>query len=117
MDLIESKDVFKYLQKEDYFDKIKKQLSKDFNNFSFDKELDTIFLVNSDLLLSLIVRFLNQIFVSNPESFFELMYRIDMPEKAISQLFLEAEIDFAILANLVLKREFLKILLREKYSN
>ena len=117
MDLIENKDVFKYLQKEDYFEKIKKQLSKDFNDLSFDKELDAIPFIKGDLLLSLIKRFLKQVFQSNPDFFFQLIYRIDIPEKVMRQLFLEPEIDFGNLAKLVIKRELLKILIRENYSS
>lgn len=115
--LIESNNVSKYLEKEYYFKKIKKQLSKDFNDLSFDNELDAIHFIKSNLLLSLIKRFLKQVFQSNPDFFSQLIYRIDIPETVMRQLFLEAEIDFEKLANLVIKRELLKILIRENYSS
>ena len=45
------------------------------------------------------------------------MYKVDIPEKEIKDLLLAPGIDIDVLAESVLKREFLKILLREKYSS
>lgn len=110
------KEVSKYLKKEYYFNNLKLQLSKDFNDASFDEELEFISLEKSELLLSLVKSFLCKVSESNSERFFQLMYRIDLPEVALPQQVLVDEIDFENLGNLVLKRELLKIILREQYS-
>jgi hypothetical protein len=117
MALVKFSEVSKYLKKEFYFNNLKRQLSKDFNDASFDEELQLISLEKSDLLLSLVKRFLNQVFDLDSGLFFRLMYRVDLPEVAIPKQILGEEIDFENLGLLVLKRELLKIVLREKYSS
>jgi len=116
MALIEVKDAYLYLNQENYFQKLKAQLSKDLNDSDFDDELERIDLSNSSDLPDLVRRFLNQIFSTNAEQFFQLMYRIDIPDADMRTMVLGSGLDFDGLADLVLKRELLKILLREKYS-
>ena len=116
MALIEVKDANLYLNQEHYFLKLKAQLSKDLNDSDFDDELERINISNASLLPDLVHRFLNQIFSSNAEQFFQLMYRIDIPDADMKSIMLGSGLDFAGLSDLVLKRELLKILLREKYS-
>lgn len=116
MALIEVKDASLYLNQEHYFSKLKAQLSKDLNDVDFDDELERIDLSNSSDLPDLVRRFLNQIFSTNAEQFFQLMYRIDIPDADMKTMVLGSGLDFEGLADLVLKRELLKILLREKYS-
>ena len=57
MDLKKSDGLAFYLRQEDYFRKLKAQLSKDFNDADFDRELQKI-MVNSDFLLQIVSRFL-----------------------------------------------------------
>ncbi len=116
MALIEVKDASLYLSQEHYFSKLKAQLSKDLNDVDFDDELDRIDLSNSSDLPDLVRRFLNQIFSTNAEQFFQLMYRIDIPDADMRTMVLGSGLDFDGLADLVLKRELLKLLFREKYS-
>ena len=117
MKLIEVKGTFEYLTQERYFQKLKAQLSKDFSDSDFDKELALIKIDTSNDLLVLVSQFLNQLFNRSMEQFFQLMYKVDIPEKEIKDLLLALGIDIDVLAESVLKREFLKILLREKYSS
>lgn len=117
MALIEVKDASLYLNQEHYFQKLKAQLSKDLNDVDFDDELERIDLSNSSDLPNLVRRFLNQIFSTNAEQFFQLMYRIDIPYADMRTMVLGSGLDFDGLSDLVLKRELLKILLREKYSD
>lgn len=105
-----------YLNQKDYFEKLKCQLSKDFGDDDFDYELDQICLEDSKLLPQLVYRFLDQLFSRNTESLFQLMYRIDIPDKDMQSIVFGSGLDFYSLADLVLKRELLKILFREKYS-
>lgn len=117
MTQIEVVDTSVYLNQEHYFQKLKDQLSKDCNDWDLDEELQSISIINSNLLPNLLNRFLNQVFSRNAEQFFQLMYRIDIPDGDMRQLILGSGIDFDSLADLVLRRELLKILLREKYSS
>lgn len=117
MALIKVEDTSLYLNQEHYFLKLKAQLAKDLNDVDFDKELDKIELFNSNLLSDLVTRFLNQAFSANTEFFFQLMYRIDIPDADMRNMVMGSGIDMEGLTDLVLKRELLKILLREKFSN
>lgn len=117
MALIEVQDASLYIKQEHYFLKLKAQLSKDLNDTDFDEELDQIQVTQAHLLPNLVQRFLNQIFSSNAELFFQLLYRIDIPDADMRTMVMGSGLDFEGLSNLVLKRELLKILLREKYSN
>lgn len=117
MALIQVENVSLYLSQEHYFEKLKNQLSKDFNDIDFEEEIASISIGASDDLLDLVKRFLNHVFNKNAEQFFQLMYRIDIPDADMRQQVLGSGLDMEGLSDLVLRRELLKILLREKYAN
>tara|TARA_Y100000589_G_scaffold150354_1_gene143460 strand:+ start:14077 stop:14430 length:354 start_codon:yes stop_codon:yes gene_type:complete len=110
------KDNFQYLNQKRYFEKLKSQLSKDLNDDDFDIELKLITFDKSKLLPVLVERFLEQVFDTNTNLFFQFMHRIDIPDIDMKTQISDSGIDFVGLTDLVLRRELIKILIREKYS-
>ena len=117
MKLIEVKSPSEYLTQDRYFQKLKAQLSKDFRDSDFDKELAPISIDKPNDLPVLVNQFLNQLLSKSIEQFFQLMYKVDIPDADIKNQVIASGIDIDTLTELVLKRELLKILLREKYSS
>lgn len=117
MKLIEVNSASEYLTQDRYFQKLKAQLSKDFSDSGFDKELAPISIDKPDDLPVLVNQFLNQLLSKSIEQFFQLMYKVDIPDADIKNQVIASGIDIDTLTELVLKRELLKILLREKYSS
>ena len=116
MDLKKSDGLAFCLRQEDYFRKLKVQLSKDFNDADFDRELQKITLVNSDFLLQTVSRFLSKVFDLSTSDFFDVLYRVDIPEQEFQHQIQSMGIVFDEIALLIVKRELMKILFREKYS-
>lgn len=116
MTFLRVKDKSVYLSQEYYFEKLKNQLSKDLNNDDFDFELNRISLKKSHLLPNLVKIFLEKIFNKKTNLFFQLMHRIDIPDIDLKIQFTDLSNDFERLADLVIRRELIKILFREKYS-
>ncbi len=117
MKLIEVKSSSEYLTQDRYFQKLKAQLSKDFSDSDFDKELAPISIDKPNDLPVLVNQFLHQLLCKSIEQFFQLMYKVDIPDADIKNQVIESGIDIDTLTELVLKRELLKILLREKFSS
>ena len=116
MTFLEINDKSHYLSQGHYFEKLKSQLSKDINNDDFDCQLKRISLNKSQHLPILVQRFLEEIFDKQPNLFYQLMHRIDIPDADLKIQFTDLGNDFECLADLVLRRELIKILIREKYS-
>tara|TARA_Y100000739_G_C20475587_1_gene403444 strand:+ start:295 stop:648 length:354 start_codon:yes stop_codon:yes gene_type:complete len=116
MNFLESKDHSVFLKQEFYFKKIKKQLAKDFNDADFDIEVDLISIYRSSTLLDLVQRSLEHLFHTNVHMFFQLMYRIDIPDADFKMQVSDSGINFESLTDLVIRRELIKVLIREKYS-
>lgn len=112
----ELKDKSLYLNQKHYFDQLKSQLSKDLNNDDFDAQLKLISFDKTELLPLLVQRFLEQVFDTNTNLFFQFMHRIDIPDVDLKTQISDSGIDFSGVTDLVLKRELIKILIREKYS-
>jgi len=116
MALPEINDKSLYLSQDNYFEKLKSQLSKDINNDDFDCQLKKISINKSQYLPILVKRFLEEIFDKQSNIFYQLMHRIDIPDADLKIQFTDLGNDFECLADLVLRRELIKILIREKYS-
>jgi|TARA_B100000401_G_scaffold437809_1_gene384340 hypothetical protein len=112
----EIKDNSLYLNQKYYFEQLKSQLSKDLNNDDFDAQLKLVSFDKSELLPFLVQRFLEQVFDTNTNLFFQFMHRIDIPDVDMKTQISDSGIDFFGLTDLVLRRELIKILIREKYS-
>tara|TARA_B110000483_G_scaffold203596_1_gene245988 strand:- start:133 stop:486 length:354 start_codon:yes stop_codon:yes gene_type:complete len=117
MKLIDVKSPSEYLTQDRYFQKLKAQLSKDFSDSDFDNELAPVKIDTPNDLPVLVNQFLNQLFNKSIDQFFQLMYKVDIPDTDIKNQIITSGIDMDALTELVLKRELLKILLREKYSS
>ena len=116
MNFLESKDHLVFLKQEDYFEKIKNQLAKDINDVDFEIKASRISLYRSSALLELVQRFLEHLFQTNVHMFFQLMYRVDIPDVDFKMQVSDAGINFESLTDLVIRRELIKVLIREKYS-
>ncbi len=116
MNFIERNEKLAFLKQEYYFEKVKQQLSKDINDAEFDIEVNRISIHRSLFLLNLVQYFLEQIFHENVHMFYQLMYRIDIPDADFKMQVSDSGINFEALTDLVLRRELIKVLFREKYS-
>jgi hypothetical protein len=116
MNFLESKDHLVFLKQEYYFEKIKKQLAKDLNDIDFEFQVSRIALCRSSILLDLVHDFLQDLFHTNVHMFFQLMYRIDIPDADFEMQVSDAGINFESLTDLIIRRELIKVLIREKYS-
>ncbi len=105
-----------FLNQEDYFEKIKKQLAKDINDVDFEIKASRISLFRSFALLDLVQRFLEHLFQTNVHVFFQLMHRVDIPDVDFEMQVSDTGINFESLTDLVMRRELIKVLIREKYS-
>ena len=112
----EIKNISFYTNQENYFQRLKNQLSKDFGLKNFDDELNIIRIEFSVKLFELIYSYLESLFLEDSQSFFQLMYRIDIPDADMESIMLGSGYDLESLTELILQRELLKILFREKYA-
>lgn len=106
-----------YLSQDYYFTKVKEQLMKDINDDDFDTALNDLQVSDADLLFQIVQKYLFNLFSYQTEYFFQLMYRIDIPDKDLRNHILSGQISKESITELILKRELLKVLLREKYSD
>lgn len=105
-----------YLKQNHYFNKLKDQLCKDFGAEDFDEALDRLNIEDANRLHSIISQYLTYLETQNTETFFQVLYRIDIPEVDFKAQIFESGLDIHTLSELVIKRELIKILMREKYS-
>lgn len=105
-----------YISQEHYFTKLKAQLCKDFGEDDFDAAVENLTAVDADKLRFVVTQFLTHLEKQNTESFFQALYRIDIPDADFKNQILTNGLDLEGLSDLVIKRELIKILLREKYS-
>tara|TARA_B110000211_G_C14032243_1_gene532710 strand:+ start:299 stop:649 length:351 start_codon:yes stop_codon:yes gene_type:complete len=116
MGLISIEDASVYLKQDHYFNKLKEQLSKDFGAEDFDMAMDNLNIEDAIKLNSIIAQYLTYLETQNTETFFQILYRIDIPEADFKSQILTNGLDILALSELVIKRELIKILLREQYS-
>jgi hypothetical protein len=116
MALITIDDSSVYLRQDHYFNKLKDQLSKDFGAEDFDMALDNLNIEDAIKLNAIVAQYLTYLETQNTETFFQILYRIDIPELDFKAQILHNGLDILALSELVIKRELIKILLREKYS-
>ena len=116
MGLMKIQDTSVYLEKSHYFNKLKDQLSKDFGAEDFDISLNELELKDAKRLNSIVFQYLTYLEIENTETFFQILYRIDIPDTEFHAEVLCNGLDIQALSDLVIKRELIKILLREQYS-
>ncbi len=113
---ISSKEFNLKLKQEKYFNALLIQVIKDFNDESFSESIRSLNLDQLDIFFELVANFLCKKYLHTTSDFFQLLYLIDVPEKLIAPIFQGTTVNWKELAYLISKREFLKIILREKYS-
>lgn len=106
-----------YISQEHYFTKVKAQLCKDFAEDDFDTAVEHLSSKEGEQLKLVVTQYLTQLETYNTESFFQALYRIDIPDADFKNQILNNGLDLEGLAELVIKRELIKVLLREKYSS
>lgn len=74
--------------------------------------IDVKILETEDLkkLVSTIQHFIETVFAQNKNALFSLFYRIDVPQHLLT------DHSFALLAELIIKRELIKVLIRKNYK-
>lgn len=105
-----------YISQEHYFTKVKAQLCKDFAEDEFDAAVEEISVSHADRLVKVVEQYLSHLESRSMEIFFQTMYRIDIPDADFKNQVMQNGLDMVGLADLVIKRELIKVLLREKYS-
>lgn len=104
------------VSQQSYFGKLITQLNKDFNDDYFDEKSNSLQAGDTEKLELYVSEYIGQLFDQSSEAFFQIMYRIDIPEADFKTTMLASGIDFQLLTTLILKREVLKILTREHFS-
>jgi len=116
MSLVTISDTSIYLKQDHYFNKLKDQLCKDFGDDDFDAAVLNLHIEDAQNLFSIVNKHLNYLETQSTEIFFRILYRIDIPEADFKAQILENGLDIQFLSELVIKRELIKILMREQYS-
>lgn len=99
-----------------YFTKLVSQLNKDFNDNYFDEQSLSLTSGDANQLEENVRSYIIKLFEQSSDAFFQIMYRIDIPESNFKTTLLLNGIDFELLTTLILKREVLKILTREHFN-
>ena len=90
------------------------QLEKDLGESHSDLEPEQF--QNVAYLLETVVDILWEMHDRSQENLFNLFYRIDLPETKIQDVLTSGEFDWNALAELILKRELQKVVLRRHFS-
>ena len=93
------------------YQKLVAQIEKDFVMTGISYDFNNL---NPNELLVCLHEIMEQLLSKEYSTLLSLLYRIDIPESAIN--FNDTETAEAQLVNLIVRREFLKVQLREKYS-
>ena len=103
------------LQNKDYLKKVVTQICKDFNDEGFENKISKIEGLNLEQVYNLIGDHMHYLMKQSGANFFQKLYQIDMPESSIKGV--EEGLGFSMLglAKQIVKRELLKVLLREQY--
>ncbi len=119
MDLtFSSDDITRYKDREEILRKTVKQIEKDFIQFGFHIEFPEDLKYAYYSLFDQLKKFIQQIMTESTETFYSLLYRIDLSERAIHEEAKknpETELE-DIITHLILNRELQKVLTREYYS-
>ncbi len=116
MSLPEKIDLSLYSDKHEFLIKTAQQLEKDFasegHKFKFSENKISY---NSlyDIVFPLIEKLLN----TQPYKLQQLIYRIDLPEKAYSDTIQKSTEPASELTQLIIQRELLKVVIRHQYSS
>ncbi len=105
------------LNSEDHFNQLVKQVVKDFKDEEFEERVAGIGVSQQSILQKEVGLFLSAICSRSITEFSQLMYVVDMPEKILAPFLSSGERSWDDFTYQVLKREYLKVLIRKKYSD
>lgn len=105
-----------FISRKEFWLAVGEQLEKDFNNGFFVK-LDETKDLNGEHIAEIFVKELEKELPSYTPRLSEILYRIDIPEEQIASLKnVPDDIYYRCLAEMILKRIILKIIIRKSYS-
>jgi len=105
-----------YISRKEFWLAVSEQLSKDFNN-TFSVKLDEETDLNGDHIAEIFVKELEKELPSYTPQLSEILYRIDVPETQINSLKdVPNDIYYRCLAEMILKRIILKVVVRKMFS-
>jgi hypothetical protein len=113
---VKSDDIVVDLHSEQHFYSIVKQLVKDFNEVVFEERVKELTVDNVKELIEEVSLFLSSVCNRSITEFSQLMYVIDVPEKILAPFLAGGQSGWSDFTIQVIKREYLKVLIREKYS-
>ena len=90
------------------------QLEKDLSESNPD--LISLNFENVDQLIEAVADLLWELHSRSQQSLFNLLYRIDLPENKVEETVNSEGFDWSLLAELILKRELQKVVIRRHYS-
>ena len=106
-----------FISRKEFWLAVSEQLSKDFNN-NFSVQLDEETNLQGDHIAEIFVKELEKELPSFTPRLSEILYRIDIPEEQITSLKnVPDDIYYRCLAEMILKRVILKVIIRKSYSN
>jgi hypothetical protein len=117
MSIIDTKNIVVNLASDKYFYGLVQQLIKDFNDEDFEQRISELRAGQTDEVLEEVSFYLSILSSRSIESFSQLMYVIDMPEKILAPFLSAGQHGWKDFTFQVIKREYLKVLIREKYSD
>ena len=101
---------------EKHFYAVVKQLVKDFNEDVFEERVQVMDPNQIDELLHEVSLFLSAVCSRSIIEFSQMMYVVDMPERILKPFLSDGHRSWEEFTYQVVKREYLKVLIREKYS-
>lgn len=105
-----------FISRKEFWLAVSEQLSKDFNN-TFSVKLDDETDLNGDHIAEIFVKELEKELPSYTPRLSEILYRIDVPESQVDSLKdVPNDIYYRCLAEMILKRVILKVIIRKSYS-
>lgn len=105
-----------FISRKEFWLAVSEQLSKDFNN-DFLVNLDETTDLQGDHIAEIFVKELEKELPSYTPRLSEILYRIDLPETQVASLKnVPDDIYYRCLAEMILKRIILKVIIRQNYN-
>jgi len=117
MSIIDTENIIVDLASEKHFISVVQQLIKDFNDEEFEQRISVLKLGQLEEVIEEVSCYLSILSSRSIESFSQLMYVVDMPEKILAPFLSTGQRGWKDFTFQVIKREYLKVLIREKYTN
>lgn len=115
MSLPEKIDLSLYKDKPDFVIKTAAQLEKDFSGEGYSLNF-TETALSYEKLYEVVFPIIDKLLNTQPYKLQQLIYRIDLPEKAYSETMQKSSEPASELTQLIIQRELLKVVIRQHYS-